>query len=143
MKGSFHLVTAWRITVYCPLSPASWTVLRSGDLTRIEQDTLAAPVFGILRANVEFGSLGPYRQVYEMSLGHESFTPTTEALPSLGKANENSLTMNVVITTHVSAHVSKTRREELIAALAAAHPWEVPVIEIYKVRVLEPDAAPS
>lgn len=142
MKGSLHLVTAWRITLYCPVSPAAWPVLWAGDLTRLEQDILAAPVFAALRANAEFGTLGPYRQVYEMALGHESFSPTTEARPTLGKANEHSLTMNVVITTYVAANVSKARREELIAALAAAHPWEVPVMEIHKVRVLEPDAPP-
>jgi hypothetical protein len=91
----------------------------------------------------EFGALGPYRNVYEVSGGHETFTPGTDARPSLGAAGKTSTTASVVVTTYLPRPVSEVRLAELVAALAAAHPWELPVIEVCEVRVLAPAALQS
>ena len=138
LKRTLRLSVAQRITIYCPASREAWLAMLAGDTARLEQDPAVAPLFKTLRANAEFGALGPYRNVYEVSGGHESFTPNSEARPALGIAGETSTTASIVVTTYVARAVSEARLAELVAALAASHPWELPVIEVCEVRVLAP-----
>ncbi len=143
LKSSLRLSPARRITVYCPLSHDGWLALRAGDATRLETEAGIAPLFDVLRGHPEFGSLGPYRSVYEVTGGHESFTPGMGARPTLGTPGEVSTTVSVAITTYVSGAHSEERLAALVHALAAAHPWELPVIEVSSVQVLEaPTGAP-
>jgi len=138
LKSSLRLCAAHRITIYCPASRDAWLALLAGDTSRLERDPAVAPLFKTLRAHREFGSLGPYRNVYEVSGGHESFTPNSEARPALGTAGETSTTASIVVTTYVAQAVSGVKLAELVTALAASHPWELPVIEVCEVRVLAP-----
>jgi hypothetical protein len=138
LKSSLRLCVAQRITIYCPASRDARLALLAGDTARLEQDPAVAPLFKTLRAHAEFGALGPYRNVYEVSGGHESFTPNSQARPALGAAGQTSSTASIVVTTYVAQAVSDTRLAELVAALAASHPWELPVIEVCEVRVLAP-----
>jgi len=144
LKSRLGLSIAHRITIYCPASRDAWLALLAGDATRLEQDPAVAPLLTTIRAHPEFGALGPYRSVFEISGGHESFTPDSDARPALGTAGETSTTASVAITTYVSGAATETRLAELTAALAASHPWELPVIEVCEVRVLTPlEAAPA
>lgn len=143
LKNSLRLSFFKRITINCPASRAAWLALLAGDATRLEHDPLVAPLFIALRAHREFGALGPYRNVYEVSGGHESFTPGSDARPTLGTVGETSTTASVVITTYVSCAVTDARLAELVTALAESHPWELPVIEVCEVRVLAPVADQS
>ena len=137
LKQSLSLCSARRITVYCPVSRDGWLALLAGDATRLETEPGIAPLFDVLRSHPEFGSLGPYRSVYEVTGGHESFTPGAGARPTLGRPGEVSTTVSVAVTTYVSGAHSEARLAELVRALAQAHPWELPVIEVTDVRVLE------
>jgi hypothetical protein len=143
LKNSLRLSAAQRITIYCPASREAWLALLAGDTTRLEHDPAVAPLLRTLRAHAEFGVLGPYGNVYEVSGGHESFTPNSDARPALGTAGKASTTSAIVVTTYLSQAVSDARLAELVAALAAAHPWELPVIEVCEVRVLAPAPARS
>jgi hypothetical protein len=138
LKSGLRLCVAQRVTIYCPASRDAWLALLAGDTSRLEQDPAVAPLFKTLRAHVELGALGPYRNVYEVSGGHESFTPNSEARPALGTAGKTSTTASIVVTTYVAQTVSDAKLAELVAALAASHPWELPVIEVCEVRVLAP-----
>jgi hypothetical protein len=138
LKSGLRLCVAQRVTIYCPASRDAWLALLAGDTSRLEQDPAVAPLFKTLRAHVEFGALGPYRNVYEVSGGHESFTPNSEARPALGTAGKTSTTASIVVTTYMAQTVSDAKLAELVAALAASHPWELPVIEVCEVRVLAP-----
>jgi len=138
LKSSLRLSIAQRITIYCPASREAWLALLAGDASRLEEDPAVAPLLATLRAYPEFGAMGPYRNVYEVSGGHESFTPGSNARPTLGAAGKTSTTASVVVTTYLSGAVSEVRLAELVAALAASHPWELPVIELCEVRVLAP-----
>lgn len=138
LKSRLRLCAAHRITIHHPASRDACSALLAGDTARLERDPSVAPLFKTLRAHAEFGALGPYRNVYEITGGHESFTPNAEACPTLGAAGEASTTASIVITTYVAQAVSETRLAELMAALAAAHPWELPVIEVCEVRLLAP-----
>jgi hypothetical protein len=140
LKSSLRLSLAQRITIYCPASREAWLALLAGDASRLEADPAVAPLLATLRAHPEFGALGPYRNVYEVSGGLETFTPGTNARPSLGAAGKTSTTASVVVTTYLPRPVSEVRLAELVAALAASHPWELPVIEVCEVRVLAPAA---
>src|ERR1700690_2361665 len=75
LKSSLRLCVAHRITVYCPASRDAWLALLAGDTALLEQDPAIAPLFNTLRAHAEFGALGPYRNVYEVSGGHERPRP--------------------------------------------------------------------
>ncbi len=138
LKSRLRLCVAQRITIYCPASREAWLALLAGDTSRLEQDQAVAPLLKTLRAHAEFGALGPYRNVYEVSGGHESFKPNSEARPALGTAGKTSTTASIAVTTYVAQAVSEARLAELVAALAASHPWELPVIEVCEVRVLAP-----
>ncbi len=138
LKSTLRLSVAQRITIHWPASREAWVALLAGDTARLEQDPMIAPLFKTLRANAEFGGLGPYRNVYELSGGRESFTPNSEARPALGMAGKTSSTASIVVTTYVAQAISEARLAELVAALAASHPWELPVIEVCEVRVLAP-----
>jgi hypothetical protein len=116
LKSSLRLSLAKRITIYCPVSREAWLALLAGDATPLEDDPVVAPLFMTVRAHAEFGALGPYRNVYEVSGGHESFTPGSDARPALGTARETSTTASVVITTYVSRAVTDVRLAELVAA---------------------------
>ena len=143
LKSSLDLLVAHRVTIYCPASREAWLALLAGDPTCLEQDPTVAALLAVLRTEAEFGALGPYRNVFEVSGGHESFTPGPDARPAFGSAEERSTTPSVVITTYVSRTVTDVRLAELVAALAASHPWELPVIEVCEVRILAPAAAES
>jgi hypothetical protein len=138
LKSSLRLCVAQRITIHCPASRDAWLALLAGEPALLERDPAVAPLLKTLRAHPEFGALGPYRNVYEISGGHESFTPNADARPTLGAAGEASTTASIVVTTYVAQALSETRLAELVAALAASHPWELPVIEVCAVRVLAP-----
>ena len=138
LKSRLRLRCVRRITIYCPAARGAWLALLAGDAARIEQDAALAPLFTTLRAHPEFGALGPYRNVFEVSGGHESFTPGPDARPALGNAGESSTTTSVAITTYVADDVSEPRLAELVAALAQSHPWELPVIEVCNVRLVAP-----
>ena len=138
LKSSLRLCVAQRITIFCPASRDAWLALLAGEPALLERDPAVAPLLKTLRAHPEFGALGPYRNVYEISGGHESFTPSAEARPTLGTVGEASTAASIMVTTFVAQAVSETRLAELVAALAASHPWELPVIEVCAVRVLAP-----
>jgi len=138
LKSSLRLSPARRITVYCPVNREAWLALLAGDEQRLEADAAVAGVLRVLRGCAEFGALGPYRNVFEISGGHESFTPGADAQPTLGQPGEVATTASVAITTYVSADLARSRVAELVALLADAHPWELPVIEVTDIEVLVP-----
>lgn len=135
LKDSLRLTPVRRITVHCPVPRETW---HARDADRLDLEPALASIFAVLRANPEFGTLGPYHNVLEVAPGHESFTPGRGSSPTLGRAGEATGTGTVAITTYVSARVPERRLEELVAALAAAHPWELPVIEVVGARILAP-----
>lgn len=139
LKDSLRLTTVRRITVHCPVSRDAWDSLQAGDSAQLEREPDLAPLFDVLRAHEEFGALGPYRSVFEIGRGRETFTPRAGSRPTLGSAGEVCRTYTIVITTYVAERVADARFADLIAALARAHPWELPVIEVSSVRILGTD----
>ena len=77
-----------------------------------------------------------YRSVVELAPGWEFFTPSAGARPTLGAADIGQASPTVVVTLHVAADVRDDVFDGLLDQLIAAHPWEVPVIELTAAALL-------
>ncbi len=130
-----RLVDALRITVHCPVAPATLAALARGEAHALAADPVAARLLGFIEQCPELGDFGAYRGVCEVALGVECFTPTATARPTLGTPGERAHSATVLITTYASAAIAPPRLEALLAALCERHPWEVPVIELTAVRL--------
>jgi hypothetical protein len=109
--------------------------IASGDLEALERDPHAGPILAIIERSTDLGNFGRYRGVFELGIGVEGFTPQPDALPTLGRDGLRTLSSTASIATYVPMAVSQARLTELLDALAAAHPWEIPVIEVTEVRL--------
>ena len=133
-NASIALRTVQRVCIYCPISPGTFAGLVRGDFEAAQRDPASAPLLKIIEDSSELGNFGSYKGVCELGLGYEAFTPTADARPVLGAVGKRSATPTIAITTYVPGDVPEARVNELVADLAAAHPWEIPVIEIATVR---------
>jgi hypothetical protein len=125
-----------RVSVYCPVSGSTFAALMRGDFEAAQRDPASAPLLRIIENSSELGNFGTYKGVCELGLGYEAFTPTAGARPVMGADGTRSATPMVTITTFVPADVPEARLNALVCDLAAAHPWELPVIEVAAVRRL-------
>jgi hypothetical protein len=128
--GFRHVIT---LRVHCPVTPESFAALLAGDAGALERDPAAAAVLAAVRS-AGLGDFGRYTGVVEAALGVEIFTPTAAARPVIGQAGVTSHCPTVILTTWAEA--DRPGLDEAVAAIAAAHPWEVPVIEISEARLL-------
>ena len=121
---------ARRITIHCPIASQTFAALAAGDLAAIERDPCAAEILALIRSDNPLGDFGVYRGVFEVALGLEGFKATEDARPALGRAGADMLSPTAIITTYVASDAAADEVDAMIAALARAHPWEVPVIEL-------------
>ena len=124
---------ALAVKIHCPIAPATLSALLAGDGTALEADPAAAAILGLLRTGSPLGDFGLYHGVVEIAPGWEHFTPAAGATPTLGKADAASLSPTVILTTYAPADADI---DSALSALMAAHPWEVPVIEVQRTRLL-------
>lgn len=121
------------VQVHCPVAPETLAAMLSGDGEALERDPVSAAILGIIRADNALGDFGLYHGVAEIGLGWESFTPSAHAAPALGAAGTTALSPTVVLKTYAPADADI---DGALAALMAAHPWEVPVIELTEAELL-------
>jgi hypothetical protein len=110
--------------------------MRAGQVGAIERDAVIAPLLAIIRADNPLGDFGTYQGVVEIALGAESFVPSADAAPAEGTAGAVSLLPNVILTTYIADDAPEPLVSMTLAKIAAAHPWEVPVIEIIRAELL-------
>ena len=130
MTQTPHSRPARTVRIHCPATAATLAAMRAGREDAIEHDPVVAPLLAIIRADNPLGDFGRYKGVVEIALGYESFIPTAEATPTSGKAGATSLLPNVVLTTFIADDAPEERVAAALADIVAAHPWEVPVIEL-------------
>lgn len=128
-------IDAWRVTVFCPITRETLAAAAGGDVAALERDPSTAPILGHLAGSRHFGNFGRYAGVCEASLGVELFTPTAAAAPTLGRAGERTQSATVAIRSYLAADVPAAELDSLVGELADLHPWEVPVIEVARVRL--------
>lgn len=129
----------WRqalaIRVAWPVSPQTAQRLLAGDADAIGDDPGLAGLLAVLRADNPLGDFGLYQCVAELAPGWEIFRPGPQAMPTLGAAGTDATSPSVMVTIHVPAEADGAAIDAAIAALMAAHPWEVPVLEVSEVRL--------
>lgn len=123
------------ITVHCPIEAATLQAIGRGDTTALNRDPVIIPILQVIEKTPEFGDFGTYSGVCEVAVGLEAFTPGAAAAPTLGLAGQRTVSPTALLTTYVDGAVTATRLEQLVEALAAAHPWEVPVIAVGSARL--------
>lgn len=124
-----------RITIHCPIRPETLRAVAGGAAAALAADDGIAPILSLIESSTEFGNFGQYRGVCEIGLGLEAFTPQSDARPTLGAAGERSVSVTATVKTYVDASCDGDRLATLLAAIAARHPWEVPVIEVDDVHL--------
>lgn len=121
------------VKIHCPVTPETLHAALAGDATVLERDPTAAAILAVIRSDKALGDFGLYHGVVEIGTGWESFTPSPDAAPTLGTAGTATLSPTVILTSYVAAEADI---EGALAALLAAHPWEVPVIELSQAELL-------
>lgn len=130
------------IRVSWPAAPATLAAAINGDLAALERDQSLAPLLAIIRADNCLGDFGLYRAVAEIVPCCELFEPQPGAAPTLGTPRQAQASTNLMVTLHVDASVGQPEFDQVVAQIVAAHPWEVPVIEIAEAALaLRPDQA--
>ncbi|WP_223805156.1 hypothetical protein [Tsuneonella flava] len=121
-------VTALKI--HCPLDDDTLALLMRGQVEEIHPDCALARVIAVVRGDNPLGDFGLYQSVIELGAGWELFTPGAAARPALGDAGANTVSPTAILTVYIPADAVEGAVSAAIDAIVAAHPWEVPVIEI-------------
>lgn len=124
------------LRIHCPAAAATIEAMRAGHADAIERDPVVAPLLAIIRADNPLGDFGLYTGVVEIAIGYESFIPTADAAPTSGRAGTISLLPSVVLTTYIAGDAAEGMVSAALAEIVAAHPWEVPVIELSAAELL-------
>lgn len=137
MAASASLRPARAVRIYCPVRLETLRRLAAGESDALYADPVLGRMLTIIRAENPLGDFGLYKGVVEISTGFESFRPTAEAKPASGEPGQLTVSPTVIITTFIRDDAP----EELVAAslneLVAAHPWEVPVMEMFQTSLVE------
>jgi hypothetical protein len=121
-----------RLSIHCPVAPNTFAALVAGEGGVLEADAMVAPVLAAIRA-AGLGDFGRYTGVIEAALGIEMFTPGVGSRPARGQAGVTSHVPTIILTSWAEA--GWPGLDDALAAIRAAHPWEVPVIELSEARL--------
>jgi hypothetical protein len=128
--------TVTTIRIFCPVQAATLAAAIAGDAAAMDADPVLGAMLAILRDDGPLGDFGIYRNVVEIAPGWESFRPTDDANPTSGTAGAVALSPTIVLTTYIAADAPAEAVDGALARIMAAHPWEVPVVEIGSARLL-------
>lgn len=115
------------VRVHCPVWGNVLARLQAGEAAALADDPVLSAVVAVIRGSEVLGAIGPYRGVFELGFGLESFVPGADAVPASGRVGEAAVVPTVVAKTYAAEGADIARE---LAAIVAAHPWEVPVIEV-------------
>jgi len=118
------------LKVHCPVDRPTMDLLAAGDFAVIDPDCALGRIVAIVREDGPLGDFGIYQSVIELATGWELFTPGTGAKPALGRAETQTASPTAILTLYIPADAAEDAVSSAISAIVAAHPWEVPVIEI-------------
>ncbi|MFI1855408.1 hypothetical protein [Streptomyces sp. NPDC020480] len=118
------------IKVYWPVSRQTLAAVAAGDLAALYEDESLAGLFRVLEGSPEVGDFGLYTDVFEVGIGAEGFTAAPGSTPTLGAVGSRSLSPTLTFTTYMDASVADGEVSTVLSRIVAAHPWEVPVVEL-------------
>ena len=135
MTAGIFLRRAWAIRLAWPVSSAVLLRLQAGDMAALDCEEGLAKVYAILDADNPLGDFGPYQAVAEVTPGWELFRPGEDAKPARGTAGQREVSPSLMITIHIPGEAPQAAVDAALARLLAAHPWEIPVIEVAEVAL--------
>jgi hypothetical protein len=135
MTAGISLRKAWAIRVTWPISFEVLLRLQGGDLTALDCDDGLASLCAILDDDNPLGDFGLYQSVAEVAPGWEMFRPGIDAKPTRGRVGQREISPSLLVTIHMPAEAPQEAIDAAIARLLAAHPWEIPVIEVSEVAL--------
>jgi hypothetical protein len=124
------------VRIHCPVTAETLSALLVGDKTALERDPVLSAMLTAIREQPALGDFGLYNGVAEVTLGWETFAPGPAATPTLGQPGEIAMSPTVTLTTWIGDGTSDVSVDAALTALLAAHPWEVPVIELTETQLL-------
>ena len=136
MSQTLHNTPAHAVRIHCPAGADTIEAMRAGKAQAIEKDPALAPLLAIIRADNPLGDFGLYKGVVEIALGYESFIPTEQASPTIGKADTVCLLPSLILTTYIADGAPAEAVSAALAEIVSAHPWETPVIELCATALL-------
>ncbi len=126
-------MSAFRVVrVHCPVSTVGLARLQAGDGAAIADEPALAAIVALVRGSDVLGAIGAYRGVVELGFGLESFVPGESAVPTTGRVGQAEVVPCVTVKSYA---VVGADLGPVLAAIAEAHPWEVPVIEVSEVEL--------
>ncbi len=120
------------VRVHCPVSAVGLARLQAGDGAAIADEPALAAIVALVRGSDVLGAIGGYRGVFELGFGLESFVPGVGTTPVTGRIGQAEVVPGVVVKSYAAIG---TDLGPVLAAIAEAHPWEVPVIEVGEVEL--------
>jgi hypothetical protein len=124
------------VRIHVPVRPGTLEAMLAGDPAAAEGDPVLAAMLGLIREGGVLGDFGLYTGVVEIAPGWESFCSGPDATPTLGSAGEASLSPTVILTTYAACAPDDPALLAMVERLLAAHPWEIPVIEVAPTRLV-------
>ena len=118
------------IKIHWPVSRRTVAAVGAGHVEALGDDESLAALLRELRASPGVGDFGLYQDVFEVSIGAEGFTPKDGALPAFGAVGGRTLSPTLALTTYIDAAAGEDEISQILARIVAAHPWEVPVVEL-------------
>ena len=135
MTEGILLKNAWAIRVTWPVSSAVLLRLQAGDMAALDCEDGLASLFAILDGDNPLGDFGTYQAVAQVTPGWELFRPGADAKPSRGTIGQREVSPSLMITIHIPGSATRVAVDAAIARLLAAHPWEIPVVEVAEVAL--------
>ncbi|MCW1382618.1 hypothetical protein OLX02_07260 [Novosphingobium sp. KCTC 2891] len=130
------------VRIHVPVAPETLQAVLAGNSAAMEADPTLGAMLRIIREQPALGDFGLYDGVAEIGLGWETFTPAADAAPTLGAPGKTAFSPTVTLTTWIASSATEKSVDDALAALMAAHPWEVPVIEVTESRLVVRPPAP-
>ena len=132
------LHTFLRLAVYIPVEDADDQDAKFTEASWLMESGSVRTILRILQNTGYAGTIGTYKTVAEISAGLETFVPTESSQPSHGSAGTAAVVPSARLVTYLPSSTPAGELSRLADEIAAAHPWEHPVIEVDTVRLWMP-----
>jgi hypothetical protein len=138
MSGALMLRTFLRLAVYIPVEDADGQDANFTEASWFMESGSVRSILRILRNTGYAGTVGSYEAVAEISPGLETFVPTGSSQPAHGSAGAAAVVPSARLVTYLPSSTPAGELSRLADEIAAAHPWEHPVLEVDTVRLWMP-----
>lgn len=130
MSAAYCVRAVKALRVFCPIEAYTLRAMLSGDASAMERDPTLSRLLNVIRSASPLGDFGIYKSVVEIAPGWELFSPADDAEPTLGEVGSTTRSPTAILIIYLPMDASREAVDNAIGALLAAHPWEIPVVEL-------------